>query len=643
MAGHEEGMKEAPRTIPVQQDFLFVDAAQAKTSRQGRKNARSFVMQKARRERPWSTSKHAAKRATSGSTSRSPRSAGTRASSLTPSSTIPSPSLTSVQADYFASQEHTLMRAIVCPECQIFLCRPGQGMCPRCLFLKPMSALEGVDNSLFDPFGTSSVETNASVSELLEHFASEMAPSVIAVDFRRRSTLMRSQWFGTAVNDTGFMHSLLCTAALHLYMVGRGSIETILYHRAKAISAINAAISNLNDNTGLSDANIGAVFNLLTIEESLQVPVFTQERLDEEQPNQRAIHESGLKKMVQLRGGLMAMSSNRILQAFMLWHSTAWAVAEFRAPDPSALEYIKTGNFPRHPPGYQSSISQHLLDSCRYAGVKETLTSLVEGVLILIADLNVWFNDASSTLDPLDIQNYSCVLECRALDWLHENEHLITPLEDALCVALLIFTVRTTEALQRKADIHLLHFAASKRLEQALNCTIRHDWQHCPDLLLWILSIGAISANGSAESNWFVYQTSLACLELGIVSAEALLARLDLCGWVSYKLNAAVHDLWDRIIQLRLEPQFDPPTKIEDANSPVGPLQRHVAEPYLEEWKHVDWPSFNLGEESSGVYEHGYSGHGESGAMDYSGAYNDALFRVADEDETNVRPEYYSA
>lgn len=234
-------------------------------------------------------------------------------------------------------------------------------------------------------------------------------------------------------------------------------------------------------------------------------------------------------------------------------HSTAWAVAEFRAPDPSALEYIKTGNFPRHPPSYRSSISQHLLDSCRYAGVKETLTSLVEGVLILIADLNVWFGDPSSTLDPLDIQNYSCVLECRALDWLHENEHLITPLEDALCVALLIFTVRTTEALQRKADVHLLHFAASKRLEQALNCTVRCDWQHCPDLLLWILSIGAVSANGSAESSWFVYQTSLACLELGVVSAEGLLARLDLCGWVSYKLNDAVHDLWERIVQLRLD------------------------------------------------------------------------------------------
>jgi len=403
----------------------------------------------------------------------------------------------------------------------------------------------------------------------------EMAPGIIAVDVRHRSTLMRSDWFGTAISNPGFMHSLLCTAALHLYIVGRGSIETILYHRAQAIAAINAAISHPDMNIGISDANIGAVFNLLTVEESLLLPNFEQERLDEEQPNQRAIHMNGLRRMVQLRGGLMAISSNRILQAFILWcvtwrphapcpnrfgirllsirHSTAHAIASFEAPNPTALDYISNASFPRHPPGYRSSISQHLIGYCRHAGVKDSLTELVELVLTLIADLNVWFGDPNSPLDPLDIQNFSCVLECMLLKWLRENEYLITPLEDALCVALLIFTVRTTEALQRRSDVHLLHFAASKRLEKALNCTIRPEWQCCPDLLLWILSIGAISAEGSAESSWFVYQTSLACAEFGILSAEALLARLHLCGWVSYKLNEAVRCLWGRIVNLRLE------------------------------------------------------------------------------------------
>jgi hypothetical protein len=130
---------------------------------------------------------------------------------------------------------------------------------------------------------------------------------------------MRSEWFGTAIGNAGFMHSLLCTAALHLYIVGRGSIESILYHRGQAIASVNAAISNPDGKVGISDANIGAVFNLLTVEESLLLPIFEQEQLNEDQPNQRAIHLNGLQRMVQLRGGLMAMSSNRVLQAFMLW------------------------------------------------------------------------------------------------------------------------------------------------------------------------------------------------------------------------------------------------------------------------------------------------------------------------------------
>jgi hypothetical protein len=147
-----------------------------------------------------------------------------------------------------------------------------------------------------------------------------MAPVTIAVDFRHKSNLMRSDWFGTALSNAGFMHSLLCTAALHRYIVGgRGSVETIYFHRAQAIAAINSAISSPDQRQGISDANIGAVFNLLCVEESLASPFFEQEHQGEEQPNQREIHLNGLRRMVQLRGGLMAINSNRILQAFILW------------------------------------------------------------------------------------------------------------------------------------------------------------------------------------------------------------------------------------------------------------------------------------------------------------------------------------
>jgi len=63
------------------------------------------------------------------------------------------------------------------------------------------------------------------------------------------------------------------------------------------------------------------VFNLLSVEESLLLPVFQGQLGEdgEEEPNQRMIHLNGLKRMVELRGGLGAIKSNRCLQAFILW------------------------------------------------------------------------------------------------------------------------------------------------------------------------------------------------------------------------------------------------------------------------------------------------------------------------------------
>lgn len=145
-----------------------------------------------------------------------------------------------------------------------------------------------------------------------------MAPSTIPVDIRHKSHLIRSDWFGTALKNAGFMHSLLCTVALHLYIVGKCQIDTVIYYKAQAIAAVNAAISDPDPELGISDANIGAVFNLLCVEESLLLP-FLQQGAGEEQLNQREIHLNGLRRMLQLRGGLRALSSNRILQAFILW------------------------------------------------------------------------------------------------------------------------------------------------------------------------------------------------------------------------------------------------------------------------------------------------------------------------------------
>lgn len=131
---------------------------------------------------------------------------------------------------------------------------------------------------------------------------------------------MKSQWFGTAMSNQVFMHSLLSTIALHRHVVGRGPIETVLFHRAQAIASVNNALAAPDIASVISDANIGAVFNLLTVEETLASPYFGYLLPHGDNPHQRAIHHNGLLKMIELRGGLMAMDSNRILQAFILWY-----------------------------------------------------------------------------------------------------------------------------------------------------------------------------------------------------------------------------------------------------------------------------------------------------------------------------------
>lgn len=120
------------------------------------------------------------------------------------------------------------------------------------------------------------------------------------------------------------MYSLLCTAALHMFVFGKGTAKTILKYRAKAVSAVNKALSTQDRGVRFSDSNLGAVFNLLTVEEGLMMPQFKYEIPYDEQPNATKMHLSGLREMLSMRGGLEAVGTNRILQAFILWYVTPY-------------------------------------------------------------------------------------------------------------------------------------------------------------------------------------------------------------------------------------------------------------------------------------------------------------------------------
>lgn len=152
-----------------------------------------------------------------------------------------------------------------------------------------------------------------------------MVPLIIPIDMRQRSNIGRGEYIAPAVNDAAgaaFIHSLMCGAAIHRFVMGVGALDDILYHKAESVVQINANLSN--PKLCVHDNNIAAVFNLLNIEESLLAIVsagggFPGLACD---PKQKVMHEKGLTAMIDQRGGIGGLSG-RCLQAFILWSALA--------------------------------------------------------------------------------------------------------------------------------------------------------------------------------------------------------------------------------------------------------------------------------------------------------------------------------
>jgi len=151
-----------------------------------------------------------------------------------------------------------------------------------------------------------------------------LSPRLLPVDIRQSSTVASSEWLAGALRDDAsggaFTYAILCSTALHRYLIGGGGREKILYYKGRAISEIN---SNLSDpERSISDNNIAAVFTLLTIEESMLALTAATSKSSEDEHDwtkmQKLIHLNGLRTMIRQRGGLAGLGTNRCLQTFIL-------------------------------------------------------------------------------------------------------------------------------------------------------------------------------------------------------------------------------------------------------------------------------------------------------------------------------------
>ena len=331
------------------QTFLFVDSSESvgpDGAKQGRRNARSFVMQNARRQRPWSTSKQPGARA------RNARSAtlSSPASGESSAKSKASPTPLDKTAKKNASKQHhgalssdlsgSGERDQHCWQCHR-PCVPGERLCQDCVpstNIRRDLTFGPSSSSKMDPFSTLPTDLDPHSEALTSHCKLQsnhferrarnnadkykvfgaQTQNLLDIDIYHQSKIIRSSLFGLTMGSIAGMRATLCSSTIAHLAMGKASLADVLNRKCQLIADINQNLSDpLN---GTHDSNIYAVATLITIEDALWDP-----RL-KAQPEQaanvmrhRKIHFNGLKRMLEMRGGLAGLAENRCFQIMITW------------------------------------------------------------------------------------------------------------------------------------------------------------------------------------------------------------------------------------------------------------------------------------------------------------------------------------
>lgn len=148
----------------------------------------------------------------------------------------------------------------------------------------------------------------------------------------------------------------------------------------------------------------------------------------------------------------------------------------------------------------------------------------------------------------------------RLFDWYQagEDSKLVggcgrTPLDQSICLTHLIFLVIATDPYAYSFGSRLSKTVV--RLRQSLQRVPASQWVVAPDLLLWILSIGALGARDlprsqqscASEYAFFVQhaQLSFASNENGgFTTTHDLLRRVQRCLWIPSLFDTRARRLW---------------------------------------------------------------------------------------------------
>ncbi|KAF3007699.1 hypothetical protein E8E13_009441 [Curvularia kusanoi] len=244
--------------------------------------------------------------------------------------------------------------------------------------------------------------------------------------------------------------------------------------------------------------------------------------------NVSALHIDGVKRLVQLRGGINKVKSQSPLTARMI----AW-VCMVVTQTPQFLTQADHSSDDGIAPISQWHEATHNVHDQTPTILH--IPFLDPDISDILCRLHNLFDSTQYTLSSTDLHDLTCYVVHRLLQWSPETQvdglQRNLPLSGIIRHALILYML----------IVHGPTYFSHARLQYAitlkLQAQMEHTWRNIlvdhGSLALWLVSVGMVASEGTPEEQWFIEQARLATVTLNLDLPDEVMCHLQHVVWLN--------------------------------------------------------------------------------------------------------------
>lgn len=421
---------------------------------------------------------------------------------------------------------------------------PGEVECPLISQSLTLSlSFNALNSGKLDPFNAMPGLKNARAQALMYHYNKVLVNTLIPVN-------PKDKWFNYAISDEALFHATMLHSAGHNAMLsGNYDLADPFQLKLEAVRLVNR---RLNDPVqSISDLTIAAVACLV---------LFENQSGNLELSN---IHMEGLRRMVNLRGGLQNLGGlSGVLQRKILWAEVCNAMLSQSQPRlnlpqtsqalvVTSVPSTSLTNLPNPPPAWLNNPEHNQVQSC---SCDKHLTSIINDLRTISNQPPINAIDGPITDHLYLVERHLVTLLSPSAQNANRHSPACKTVNYPCFLAALSYIYISLRDFPLQAP---LFTAFVTRLDGALFGGESDLWSRWSEnsypMLLWVLAVGALAANGRAEKGRFVRELEKASWVLGIEEFDHFVGTLLNIVWNVRSENgeAVLMRLWDEVLEIR--------------------------------------------------------------------------------------------